>query len=128
MRKTALLLCAAFLLLAETAVAEVNFRDFRMARWGGRAETCGKIYQNYVVYEMEHLLTNLREDMWRRARELGAREDEIAVLEERFEIGRKKAMELSFNQNISEIFHENRVMGLKGDLDWNYKYCTNTLE
>ena len=115
-------------MLVETAAAEVNFRDFRMARWGGRAETCGKIYQNYVVYEVEHLLANLREDMWRRARELGAREDEIVVLEERFGIGRKKAMGLSYNQNISESFREIRVMMLRGNLDWNYKYCTNTLE
>lgn len=116
------------ILLIPTALAEVNYRDFRPGFWGFHAEGCGEIYQSYVVYDVEYLLGNLREDMWRRARELGAREDEIAILEKRFEMGRKKAMQRPFIRNPSENFHDIGVMIMKGDAEWNYKYCTDTLE
>lgn len=126
MRKSLLALCASLLLL-ETAVAEVNYREFRIRSWGYRAEDCGEIYQGYVVYKVEYLLANLKDEMWARARELGAREDEIEALEKRFETGRRKAMDRTFNQDPSEDFQDIGVMMLKGDRDWNFKYCTNTL-
>ena len=128
MRRIFLFLSAAPLLLAHTAAAEYDFRDFRLGGWESLAGDCGEIYQSYVVYEVEHLLGDLREDMWRRARELGATEDEITGLQERFEMGRKKAMDRPFNRDISEDFHDIGVLMLEGDAAWNYGYCTDTLD
>lgn len=111
-----------------TAVAEINYRDFRMASWDWRAEDCGEIYQSYVAYDVEHLLGNLREDMWRRVRELGATEDEIVVLERRFEAGRKKAMEKPHIKSPPENYLDIGIMIRRAEADWKYKYCTDTLE
>lgn len=123
MQKSALALWA-MLLLLDTAAAEVSYRKFRMSSWEYRAKSCGETYQSYVAENLEHLLPGMPGIIWEAAREKGAEEEEIEVLKERFDEGRKLALEKEWvrkpDLEPSEFYLEMRT----NHASFYLKFCT----
>ena len=80
--------------LAVLAAAPVEAKLERVDLWSwkSRADICGRGYQRFVASNLEFLVPGFLESMLESARWDGANADQIAVIVDSFEDGRRKAL------------------------------------